>query len=64
MKTNIESTKDQRWLIQHGAASWHQRRAGHFYAASIILCTRAAAETWVAKYSKRNPGEPYFISPA
>ncbi len=47
------------WLIQMGSASWHQRKAGHFYSSSLIFTgTKAESYAWVERYKKNNPMEP------
>lgn len=44
------------WLIEQGTASWHQRKAGHFYAGSIIFTgTESEAHTWVERFKQKTP---------
>lgn len=51
----IETEKPTAWKMLCGSPSWHQRRAGHTCASTIVLMgTRSFADQWAADYTARN----------
>lgn len=53
------------WVVYEGRASWHQRRAGHSWAASSVF-TGDDAEDHARKlmdgYAKHHPDMPRFMT--
>jgi hypothetical protein len=61
MKTKHTHAEKRRYKIESGRASWHQQRAGHFFACSIIGdYTGPELESFLANIKARN--EPFLVS--
>jgi hypothetical protein len=50
----------KRYRVMQGRASWHQQRAGHFWAGSMIA-SYTLSELTTLKANLQNRGEPFLI---
>jgi len=55
-----EHTTTKQYRISQGRASWHQQKAGHFYAGSMIG-SYTEQELAQLKANLQKHGEPFYI---
>ena len=59
---SVDTGRAVEFCVNTGHPSWHQSRAGHASAGAMCFNNGGDAQRYMARFKRRTPGEPAFIT--